>query len=182
MGTYLHLFTLIECDENSFKAQIIAPFVTFIEFNRKMDERFLFSILITICVVTDVLCLECYVCDNQDGNTDKCLNTIKTCEQEDDRCLSIIRWSTTPYWSQGAEKQYYVSKMCSSEANCKKEIRATMPLCHYIWYEDWKCAECCQGDRCNYYITLGSQSLQTTKLLYIAPMLIYLFVNNFIVR
>ena len=44
--------------------------------------------------------LECYVCDNQDGNTDKCLNTIKTCEQEDDRCLSIIRWSTTPYWSQ----------------------------------------------------------------------------------
>ena len=53
-----------------------------------------------------VLCLECYVCDNQDGNTDKCLNTIKTCEQEDDRCLSIIRWSTTPYWSQVSFKRF----------------------------------------------------------------------------
>ena len=53
-----------------------------------------------------VLCLECYVCDNQDGNTDKCLNTIKTCEQEDDRCLSIIRWSTTPYWSQVSYKRF----------------------------------------------------------------------------
>ncbi len=44
--------------------------------------------------------LECYVCHNQDGNTDKCLRTIRTCEHEHDRCLSIIRWSTTPYWSQ----------------------------------------------------------------------------------
>merc|ERR1712241_1253470 len=48
--------------------------------------------------------LECYVCKDQDGNTDKCLRTIRTCEHEHDRCLSIIRWSTTPYWSQGAEK------------------------------------------------------------------------------
>ena len=30
-----------------------------------------------------------------------------------------------------------------------------MPLCHYLWYEDWKCAECCQGDRCNYYVTVS---------------------------
>ena len=22
-------------------------------------------------------------------------------------------------------------------------------------YEDWKCAECCQGDRCNYYVTVS---------------------------
>ena len=55
---------------------------------------------------------------------------------------------------QGAEKQYYVSKRCSTEAECIREINGNMPLCHYIWYEDWKCAECCQGDRCNYYITV----------------------------
>ena len=30
----------------------------------------------------------------------------------------------------------------------------SMELCHYIWYEDWRCAECCQGDRCNYYVTV----------------------------
>lgn len=55
---------------------------------------------------------------------------------------------------QGAEKQYYVNKKCATEAECEREIRGNMPLCHYIWYEDWKCAECCQGDRCNYYITV----------------------------
>ena len=44
--------------------------------------------------------LECYVCNDQDGNVDKCLRTIRTCEHQQDRCLSIIRWSTTPYWSQ----------------------------------------------------------------------------------
>ena len=99
--------------------------------------------------------LECYVCDRQDGNDDKCLRTIQTCDYKQDRCLSQIRWSTTPYWSQGAEKQYYVSKRCSNETECNEEIRATMHLCHYIWYEDWKCVECCQGDRCNYYVTVS---------------------------
>ncbi len=44
--------------------------------------------------------MECYVCHEQDGNTAKCLKTIRTCEQEEDRCLSEIRWSTEPYWSQ----------------------------------------------------------------------------------
>ena len=44
--------------------------------------------------------LECYVCDRQDGNAAKCLKTIQTCEPEQTRCLSEIRWSTEPYWSQ----------------------------------------------------------------------------------
>ena len=103
--------------------------------------------------------LECYVCDSQDGNTEKCTKTIKTCEYEEDRCLSTITWSTTPYWTQGAEKQYYVSKRCSNQAQCKEVIDASMELCHYIWYEDWRCAECCQGDRCNYYVTVGIRNI-----------------------
>ena len=52
-----------------------------------------------ICLLS-VLSLECYVCHNQDGNTAKCLKTIQTCEYEHDRCMSIIRWSTEPYWTQ----------------------------------------------------------------------------------
>ncbi len=73
------------------------------------------------------------MCNEQDGNTAKCLKTIRTCEQRQDRCLSEIRWSTEPYWSQGAEKQYYVSKRCATEEECSREVRANMPLCHYIW-------------------------------------------------
>eukprot|EP00092_Neocalanus_flemingeri_P020958 GFUD01022708.1.p1 GENE.GFUD01022708.1~~GFUD01022708.1.p1 ORF type:complete len:146 (+),score=25.26 GFUD01022708.1:81-518(+) len=116
-------------------------------------------------LITCVSSLECYVCDKQDGNTEKCLKTIKTCEYEEDRCLSEIRWSTTPYWTQGAEKQYYVSKVCATEAICDKKIKDSMELCHYIWYEDWKCAECCQGDRCNYYVTLGSSNVSSSVVL-----------------
>merc|ERR1712004_203910 len=132
--------------------------------NSKMwNLQYLIFLIIILPIVNS---LECYVCNDQDGNTEKCLRTIKTCEHEHDRCLSIIRWSTTPYWSQGAEKQYYVSKQCATEADCEREIKGNMPLCHYIWYEDWKCAECCQGDRCNYYVTLGaSNSMSNLPLL-----------------
>ncbi|GFG39598.1 hypothetical protein Cfor_03368, partial [Coptotermes formosanus] len=58
----------------------------------------------------------------------------------------------TPYWSQGAQKQYYVSKRCSAKEACVKTRNRYMPYCTHIWYEDWKCSECCQGDRCNYYV------------------------------
>jgi len=107
--------------------------------------------------------LECYVCHRQDDNTGKCLNTIKTCDYEEDRCLSEIRWSTTPYWTEGARKQYYVNKKCATKEICDKEISDSMELCHYIWYEDWKCTECCVGDRCNYYVTLGSSTLTSNR-------------------
>ena len=119
------------------------------------------SLALLVCLqslLAPVSGLECYVCYNQDGNTEKCTKTIKTCEYEEDRCLSTITWSTTPYWTQGAEKQYYVSKSCSTVAQCEQEISASMELCHYIWYEDWRCAECCQGDRCNYYVTVRTSA------------------------
>jgi len=122
------------------------------------------SLIILISYFNTGSGLQCYVCNRQDGNTEKCLTTIKTCKFEQDRCLSTIRWSTTPYWTQGAEKQYYVSKRCSTREECDRIIKESMTLCHYIWYEDWKCAECCQGDRCNYYVTLGSNSLSANML------------------
>lgn len=32
------------------------------------------------------------MCTNQDQNHEKCLNTIKTCEPDEDMCLSEISW------------------------------------------------------------------------------------------
>merc|ERR1739848_695635 len=139
-------------------------------YNSKQRMKLQYLIFITH-IVKIVSSLECYVCDDQDGNDDKCIRTIKTCEYQQDRCLSEIRWSTTPYWSQGAEKQYYVSKRCANEAECSHEIAASMHLCHYIWYEDWKCAECCQGDRCDYYVTLGGSN--TTSNLHLMISLLF---------
>jgi len=100
--------------------------------------------------------LECYVCSNQTGNTEKCLNTIKTCEPGEDVCGTEIRWGSQPYFSQGALKQYYVSKRCLTKQQCQQRRKRYMPYCTHIWYEDWWCYECCQGDRCNYFVISGS--------------------------
>lgn len=100
--------------------------------------------------------LECYVCQNQEGNIEKCLNTIKTCEPDEDVCLSEISWGSPPYWSQGATKQFYVSKRCASKRKCESRRQNQMSTCTHLWYVDWKCSECCQGDRCNYYIISGT--------------------------
>ena len=61
----------------------------------------------------------------------------------------------TPYWNQGAKKQFYISKRCSTKRECEQIKRKNMPDCHFIWYQDWKCSDCCQGDRCNYYIIVS---------------------------
>ncbi|KAF2899226.1 hypothetical protein ILUMI_06947 [Ignelater luminosus] len=111
-----------------------------------------FCCIIILISINISNCLECYVCDNQEDNAEKCLNTIVTCEQEEDVCLSEISWGSTPYWTFGAAKQYYVSKRCSTKERCARYRSSIMPLCTHIWYQDWKCSECCKGDRCNYYI------------------------------
>lgn len=99
--------------------------------------------------------LECYVCSNQTDNTEKCLNTVQVCEAGEDVCLTEIRWGSQPYFSLGALKQYYVSKRCSTKKTCQRIRSKYMPYCTHIWYEDWSCSDCCQGDRCNYYVIVG---------------------------
>ncbi|XP_038215921.1 uncharacterized protein LOC119835266 [Zerene cesonia] len=108
--------------------------------------------------VYKVNALECYVCDNQEDNSEKCVKTIMTCEYNQDVCLTEIKWGSTPYWSQGAKKQYYVSKRCSNKTECVMTRQHYMPLCTHIWYQDWTCSDCCQGDRCNYFIISGQSS------------------------
>ncbi|KAG8238972.1 hypothetical protein J437_LFUL013954 [Ladona fulva] len=122
--------------------------------------------------------LECYVCSNQSSNAEKCLNTIKTCDYGQDMCLTEIRWGTEPYWSQGADKQYYVSKRCANNETCERTIRKHMPYCTHIWYEDWKCAECCRGDRCNYYVIMGASTLASSFAAIVCCLLGLIFVWN----
>lgn len=61
----------------------------------------------------------------------------------------------TPYWSQGAKKQFYVSKKCATKKECERVKQSNMGDCTYIWYQDWKCSDCCQGDKCNYYVMVS---------------------------
>ena len=36
--------------------------------------------------------LECYACSNQDSNMDKCIKTTKQCEENQDTCLTHVKW------------------------------------------------------------------------------------------
>jgi len=125
-----------------------------------------------------VFSLECYVCTEQEGNIEKCLSTIRTCDGEEDTCQSVLRWGSTPYWSQTAEKQYYVTKRCAKREDCEKLRDDFTPYCERIWYEDWKCAECCQGDRCNYYIIMGAGNLRVCGVLIIFSMFATFFMKS----
>ncbi|XP_029042739.1 phospholipase A2 inhibitor and Ly6/PLAUR domain-containing protein [Osmia bicornis bicornis] len=116
-----------------------------------MNSLIIYWTILMTCCLTLNHALECYVCTNQEGNREKCLKSTKTCEQGQDACLTMIRWGSTPYWSPGAKKQFYVSKMCSTKKECERTKQSNMDDCTYIWYQDWQCSDCCQGDKCNYY-------------------------------
>ncbi|CAO1380064.1 unnamed protein product [Diamesa tonsa] len=118
-------------------------------------------LLVLLSILDATFGLECYVCTNQDDNSEKCLNTIKTCEPDEDVCKTEIRWGSTPYWDFGAPKQFYVSKSCATKKKCQAIRSKYMPYCTHIWYEDWSCSECCLGDRCNYYVISGSSKLSS---------------------
>jgi len=134
-----------------------------------MKVLILISTTVFLGTIAPVTCLECYVCTRQEGNVEKCLSTVKTCQAEEDICQTELRWGSTPYWNQVAEKQYYVTKRCAKAKECDARRQEFMSYCHRIWYEDWKCAECCQGDRCNYFIMMGASNLKTSWILFLIP-------------
>ncbi|CAH0555832.1 unnamed protein product [Brassicogethes aeneus] len=122
-----------------------------------MIDKHLFTCLIIVSIAINICqALECYVCENQEDNEGKCTRTIQTCQYGEDTCQTEISWGTTPYWQEGALKQHYISKRCSTKEKCEKHRRGLMDTCTHIWYQDWKCSECCRGDRCNYYIISGA--------------------------
>uniref|UniRef100_K1PWZ5 Uncharacterized protein n=1 Tax=Magallana gigas TaxID=29159 RepID=K1PWZ5_MAGGI len=105
----------------------------------------------------DSFALECYVCLGQRTNKDKCIKTTIQCEQEQDACKTQIRWQQPRFWQRVSERYHNISKSCETKARCDAEAAAKGFKCMRDWYRDWDCVECCQGDRCNYYATLGGK-------------------------
>lgn len=124
-------------------------------------------------IIEGVYTLECYVCHEQDSNDGKCLKTIKTCEPEHDMCLTEIKWGTTPYWQAGAQKQFYISKRCATKSQCDRTMKKYTASCTHVWYEDWKCAECCGGDKCNYFIISSSPNSRASFIVAIPALLLH---------
>lgn len=66
---------------------------------------------------------------------------------------------------------HYVFKGCDTTARCEAEKDSVAPSCKRDWYDDWECHECCNGDLCNYYVTLAASTLQKSVLLTVSTVI-----------
>jgi len=114
------------------------------------------SFIALLSFVSTGFALECYTCTQQDSNKDKCIKTTKQCEQYQDACVAEIRWAIPPYWTPRGYRIHYISKNCATSTSCAARRKAAEDGCMRDWWLDWYCVECCQGDLCNHYVTLGS--------------------------
>lgn len=114
--------------------------------------------------------LECYVCQNQEDNKNKCAETLKICDLQQEQCLTEIRWGSTPYWGLTGQKQHYISKRCATKNECNEAIADKFHKCDRIWYNDWNCTSCCSGDKCNYFVTLAGHSVNQVNILLMASL------------
>lgn len=130
-----------------------------------------YSVLFIFCFVGSGLALECYVCQNQPDNRDKCVKTTVQCEESQDTCLTHIEWRAPDFWTPRSEKIHYVHKQCHSSKYCSDMQREVGMKCMRDWYRDWECYECCQGDRCNFYVTLGSSAVIPSIIILITSLL-----------
>jgi len=69
--------------------------------------------------------------------------------------ISIIDFSEPAFWQPRSDRFHYVSKSCDQLSRCESESRDKGLKCMRDWYRDWDCIECCQGDRCNSYVTVS---------------------------
>ncbi|XP_005102310.2 prostate stem cell antigen [Aplysia californica] len=124
------------------------------------------------------LALECYVCQNQMDNKDKCIKTSVQCREEQDTCLTFIEWRAPDFWTPRSEKIHYIHKNCSSSSFCGAAQTDLGLRCMRDWYRDWQCVECCQGDRCNFYVTLGS-SVPVPSIFVLATSICAILIQHF---
>ena len=60
-----------------------------------------------------------------------------------------------PYWTSNGDRIHYISKDCSHRQTCLANKEKLGIRCKRDWYNDWECIDCCSGDLCNYYATVG---------------------------
>ncbi|XP_064646422.1 UPAR/Ly6 domain-containing protein cold-like [Lineus longissimus] len=129
-----------------------------------MDKILVLGVL--LAVISGCFALECYVCKDQDGNKDKCVKSTIQCDQHDDTCMTTIRYRVPPFWLPKSDsRRHFVSKTCVKQEVCEETKYSKRKLCKRDWYDDWTCVECCRGDLCNYYVTLGSGTVQGSLLI-----------------
>ena len=75
--------------------------------------------------------------------------------------LSFKLFVEPKYWTPRSERIYSIDKSCDVRENCEQEQKLLGLSCMRDWYRDWRCTECCQGDRCNYYVTVSKITISS---------------------
>jgi hypothetical protein len=57
-----------------------------------------FSFALIFIFISGGFSLECYVCEQQEGNDDKCIKTVRMCQRYEDTCATLILWTTPHEW------------------------------------------------------------------------------------
>lgn len=99
-----------------------------------------------------------------------------------DTCMSVFKQVQAPFWTPRMKRIFLISKSCNTTAACQKYRHHLNKnqICSRDWYLDWECAECCQGEKCNYYVTLGSDFRKPSLLLITFTALISIAVSSFL--
>ncbi|XP_067931678.1 UPAR/Ly6 domain-containing protein cold-like [Watersipora subatra] len=103
---------------------------------------------------------QCYVCTAQEQNDDKCIKTVNTCLPSQSACMTKVEWRFPPYWTPGGVRIHYITKSCDEKDDCDRKKESNRQYCKRDWWNDWTCYDCCNGQRCNYYVTLGAGSVR----------------------
>ncbi|XP_055333035.1 uncharacterized protein LOC129584748 [Paramacrobiotus metropolitanus] len=135
------------------------------------------------CNCLNRLGLECYVCENQEDNYEKCISTVQLCDPEiHDVCSTNVRWGVTFYWMPAGKRIHYLSKACDNMKNCMQRKRALEERCYRDWWADWICEDCCTGDRCNYYVVLSADRTRNNRRMIIATTIVTAVVRQIFSR
>lgn len=144
-----------------------------------ITENLYIPALLCLGLFSAVSALECYTCKHQDSNREKCIKTSKQCEMYADACVSIVRWQIPPYWTPRGNRIHIIEKDCTTQQQCADKQLQYQTSCVRDWYLDWECVECCTGDLCNYYVTMGSSRLVVVVWMSIALAVFTMFITRF---
>jgi len=131
-----------------------------------MAASVLFAGVVFFSLVTTASAVSCYVCDKEGWNWGACTINFVQCAPFQDACTSYTAYHLPPKYNPRGERYHSISKGCDTQQGCMRRQEALdESTCSRTAYADWSCVECCTGDLCNYYITLGAGALRRNVIL-----------------
>jgi len=109
------------------------------------------------CLLAKASSLSCYTCEGDYWNWGSCTINFKQCAPFQDACASYTTYGLPVHFYARPERYNSISKGCDTMSAClTRQAALDSSTCFRSSYSDWACVECCTGDLCNYYITLGA--------------------------